>query len=81
MQAAISAIYFAIGFLGFLSFWRWIAKDKPGQTGETFLGIMILLIWPVVLLCLFIVGFYELTVKIAEKTQKVSRHEETNVRN
>ncbi|WP_105611894.1 hypothetical protein [Cronobacter malonaticus] len=72
-------IYFFIGLIAFVAFWRWMATDKPGETAETFIGLLFLLAWPAVLLGLLMSGFYLLTVKIAQKVQKVNSHEETNV--
>lgn len=73
------AIYFCIGLIAFVAFWRWVATDKPGETAETFIGLLFLLAWPGMLLGLLMSGFYLLTVKIAQKLQKVNSNEETNI--
>ncbi|ELY3999545.1 hypothetical protein SMY30_004192 [Cronobacter sakazakii] len=73
------AIYLCIGVIAFAAFWRWMATDRPGETSETFIGLLFLLAWPAVLLGLLMYGFYLLTVKIAQKLQKVNSNEETNV--
>lgn len=73
------AIYIVIGLIAFIAFWRWGSKDKPGETSDTFVGLAFLVCWPVMLVALSLVGFYLLTIKIAQKVQKVNGNEKTNI--
>lgn len=70
MSALTIATYFAIGFIAFLSFWRWGSDEAPGETADTFISIMFLFGWPIMGLIYVLAYGYVFLVFIARKVKK-----------